>query len=40
MLPIVSLADAAGELAANFRGQILKPTDAAYEDAKIGRAHV
>lgn len=34
MLPIVSLANAAGELAANFRGQILKPTDAAYEDAR------
>ncbi len=34
MLPIGSLADAAAELAATFRGQLLKPTDAGYEDAR------
>jgi hypothetical protein len=34
MLPIGSLADAAAELAATFRGQLLKPMDAGYEDAR------
>src|SRR5690349_16224578 len=34
MLPIGSQADAEAELAATFRGQILKPMDAGYEDAR------
>jgi FAD/FMN-containing dehydrogenase len=34
MLPIGSLADAAAELAATFRGQLLPPLDAGYEDAR------
>jgi len=34
MLPIESLADAAAELAATFRGQLLRPMDADYEDAR------
>jgi len=34
MLPIGSLADAAAELAATFRGQLLQPTDTGYEDAR------
>ncbi|CAB3803369.1 6-hydroxy-D-nicotine oxidase [Paraburkholderia caffeinitolerans] len=34
MLPIGSLAEAAAELATTFRGQLLCPTDAGYEDAR------
>lgn len=34
MLPIGSLADAAAELATTFRGQLLRPSDAGYEDAR------
>ncbi|CAM2186558.1 6-hydroxy-D-nicotine oxidase [Paraburkholderia sacchari] len=34
MLPIESLAEAAAELATTFRGQLLFPTDAGYEDAR------
>jgi FAD/FMN-containing dehydrogenase len=34
MLSIASVANAAAELAATFRGQLLKPVDAGYEDAR------
>ena len=34
MPPIGSLADATAELALTFRGQLLSPTDAGYEDAR------
>lgn len=34
MLPIRSLADAAAELAGTFRGELLQPMDAGYEDAR------
>ncbi|MGB6008845.1 FAD-binding oxidoreductase [Castellaniella sp.] len=34
MLPIESLADAAAELATTFRGQLLRPSDPGYEDAR------
>jgi FAD/FMN-containing dehydrogenase len=34
MLPIESLADGAAELATTFRGQLLRPPDAGYEDAR------
>lgn len=34
MPPIASVADAAAELAATFRGQLLQPMDAGYEDAR------
>ncbi|MFX1676897.1 FAD-binding oxidoreductase [Paraburkholderia sp. A2WS-5] len=34
MLPIGSLAEAAAELATTFRGQLLCPTDAGYDDAR------
>jgi FAD/FMN-containing dehydrogenase len=34
MLPIASVAEAATELAATFRGQLLQPTDAGYDDAR------
>ncbi|GGH59679.1 FAD-linked oxidase [Comamonas phosphati] len=34
MLPMGSLADAAAELAATFRGQLLQPADAGYEAAR------
>jgi FAD/FMN-containing dehydrogenase len=34
MLPMESLADAAAELAATFRGQLLQPMDAGYEAAR------
>ncbi|WP_213308122.1 FAD-binding oxidoreductase [Paraburkholderia sacchari] len=34
MLPIESLAEAAAELATTFRGQLLFPADAGYEDAR------
>jgi len=34
MPPIPSVADAAAELAATFRGQLLHPRDAGYEDAR------
>lgn len=34
MLPIGLLADAAGELATTFRGQLLRPMDAGYDEAR------
>lgn len=34
MSPIASVADAAAEIAATFRGQLLQPIDAGYEDAR------